>query len=547
MAIRNAHWYSRNEASAYPLDDIATATDHRQQRLPNNVLVDLNLRWPDTWGRYAFISSLTVTPTIVSLTIQTATTLDGETFAPLAVLAIEQPVEQGRQYKLDGQIPGVAGWVVFGRGVLEPYRGRFAEPRQGVLLARVARPYRALPVTGLRASDAGTALTGVVKLRAEAPLELVKESREIDGVVRDCAVLRLVEDAGTDGVIAVDVNGNPVTANETSVFRQFSGPCGGRPESGSCGDPQPIEFIDVVGPDCDGVVTLEFRGCADVHQIQGVCGVAIDCGLGLSEVCLPPKWPDSDGRLPSEYDAVVVPIPPDPDPDPVPDLSETIIESGSLPYADCFMDKQAQHFVTKNGLWNLQEDHTNIWLPCVGESLSDEATPENDAYAYCSNTTSGRCITVWDGFDFSTLGRTFQTDVKLMPGPLGAVHNAGAVINYRPHETQAGRFVYHYAEIDFDLQQVRLSRFNGSNMQVAVPVSVPGIFLNKWYRIFVTVTSTTGNTVTITVRFFSLEDGSVDVTIGPVGFNNFYPSDGLWGFGTDRSLARFSHIQLEMA
>ena len=546
MAVRNAHFYSRNEGCAYPLDDVATAVSDRDTFLPTSIITDLNLRWPEQWGRYAFVSSVTVTDAVVSVTIQVAETLSSTVFAPLAVVAVPQPVTLGRQYKLEGQVDGVGGWIVFGRGVGEAYRGRFSSPRQGVLLARTAHAYRTLPLGGLRSHDAGTALQGVVKLQAESPLEIVKESREIDGVVRDCAVIRLVEDAGLDGTIAVDASGNPVSINDISIFRQFSGPCGGRPESRSCGDPQPVEFIDVVGPDCEGVLTLEFRGCANVIQIQGVCGVALDCGLGLSQVCTAPFIPDSDGLLPSEYDPVVITPPTEPEVPPE-DLSETIIVSGSLPYGDCFRDGKAQLFSVKQGLWNLPVDSTNLWLPCPVGGMSESLSFSGDdvGHVYASNTAAGRSLTVWDGFDYSTLGRRFTTDVKLTAGPAGASHNAGVVLNYREHPSIAGRHVYHYAEIDYDLQQVRLARFNGSSMQVAAPVSALGIQLNKWYRITTEIVPATGNTVELTVRFQSLADATLDVTIGPVGFNNFYPSDGLFGFGTYRAISRFGFILLE--
>lgn len=547
--IRNSHFYARNESCAYPLDDLATAVDNAGLRLPNAIITDLNLRWPSSYGRYAFVSSVTVTPQLVSLTLQVATSLDAESFSPLAVVAVMQPLTQGRQYALDSQIPGCGGWIVFGHGVEEPYRGRFSTVRQGLLAARIAKPYRELPIGGLRSYDAGTSLHGLVRLRAAPPLEIVKESREIGGVVRDCAVIRLVDDAGADGVIQVDAAGNPVTANDTSIFKQFAGPCGGRPESRSCGDPQPIEFLDVVGPDCDGILTVEFRGCAEVYQIQDVCGIAVDCGLGLSSACLPPHIPDEDGRLPDEYEPVDITIPPV-DPDPTPDLSETIIASGALPYADCFKDGMAQLFVVKSGLWNLPPDLTNLWLPCpVGdyaESVSGLSDSGGVGYAYASNTAAGRSVAVWDGFDYSTLGRRFTTSVKLTAGPSGAAHNAGAVINYRPHATIDGRFVYHYVEIDYDAQQIRLSRFNGTAMQTAAPVDVTGILLEKWYEISVDVEPLSGNTVNITARIISLEDLSVDVTIGPVGFNNFYPSTGLFGFGTNRAISRFGYFELEM-
>ena len=258
MAVRNQHYYDRNESQAYPIDETADATDTAGVYLPPDILADLNLRYPAAYGAYPFVSAVTVTPTLVTIAIQAAESLDPPyAFTPLAVLTARQPAAEGRLLALTPLMPGVGGWAVLGGGVRDrAYSGRFAGPRHGLLARRAARAYRSLPVAGLKRLHAARALTGVVRLVGDAPLEVVAEDRDLPGVgTRRVVVFRLVEQDATDGFV------QPEAAVTTSVFQEFAGPCVGRPESRTCGDPQPVEFVNTVGPDCEGVLEVEFKGC----------------------------------------------------------------------------------------------------------------------------------------------------------------------------------------------------------------------------------------------------------------------------------------------
>lgn len=282
----NQNWYTRNEGIDYPIDETASLLDNNGQRLPSDLIADLKLKFPNTLDPYPFLASVTVTSTLVTITIETADALTGPTqFTPLAVASVRQPIVLGQHVPLQGQMPGVGGWVVFGRGAADriPYQSRFDSPLQSLLTARAGHRYCPLPVTGLRDIRTRTLLTGVVRWCAEAPLKISKESRDIDDIERDVIVLRLIQDA--------DLN--------PDVLHRFAGPCAGRPESKTCGDAQPIEFINSVGPDCNGQITLHFKNCV-VAQIEDPIGALLDVETGLSEACLLPHLPDENGVLPGE-------------------------------------------------------------------------------------------------------------------------------------------------------------------------------------------------------------------------------------------------------
>ena len=546
MPIRNAHWYSINEGISYPVDEIASCIDDAGKRLPSNIIVDLHLRWPQAYGQYAFLSSVTVTDALLSLTFQVADDLDTVTgCSPLAVITVPRTFGQSKQVALLPQLNGVGGWVVFGAGLGETYRGRFSTPRQSLLTARAAQSYRALPLTGLRAVDAAAALSGVVSLRAVAPLAITAETRTIEGVDRQCVVVQLVSGEAAGDYPIPEAATTLIGVKTPNIFEQFSGPCAGRPESTTCGDPQPIEFINAVGPDCDGQLTIEFQGCANVAQIQDVCGIVIDCGLGLVDACRPPQIPDSDGYLPSERDPVNIPTPDDPTPDPPPEaISESVVVIGGLPYMDCFASGVAPYFVVSSGLWSLESVVDDGWSFCpVSESLSAPTT-----YVYATGTIATRNISLWEGFDESTLGRTFATRFRMFPTPSGGKHNAGIVINYRPHATASGLFVYYLAEVDYDTQSLVLKRFNGTTFQTAITYSIAGVLLEKWYSLEVTTELANppyGSQVAITMRFRSVEDVTFDVTVGAVLVTNFMPSSGYFGLHANRALTYFNGIQLE--
>lgn len=551
MATRNAHWYDRNEGLAYPVDESASAADDAGLRLPSNILADLSLRWPVDLGRYAFLSSVTVTRLLVTVTVQAADGPDGGTFRPLAVLSVPRPAARGRMLALSGQATGVGGWVVFGSGVEDaPYSGRFSSPRQSLLAPRAARPYNPLPVRSLSALGAAAGLGGVVLLKAEPPLVLAREEREIEGVLRECVVVRLVDAAGADG-FPVPARGLQILGeSQASVFRQFAGPCAGRPESSTCGVPEPIEFVNAVPPDCDGVLTLEFRGHAHLAQIVSD-GVVVDTDLGLADACIPPEIPNSAGALPDEYDPANVSVPaPWPVGPPPPPLSESSMAVAGLPYVDCFEGGVAQDFGVEGGLWGPGEGDSPVPCPVGG----DPVIPQSQSLSapavwgsYATLTASARNVSLWNGPDVQALYRRVTTHLRLNAGPVGARHNAAVVLNYRPGGEAAGQWVYYLVEVDYDSQEFRVSRFNGVSLQTVVPVTVPGILLGKWYEIDASVVQPRPGVVQIGARLRSVSDpGLTDVAL-TVDVSNYQPSVGRFGLGSNRSLANFAFFRVSEA
>lgn len=524
MPTINEHWYSANNTRLYPLDDSATGLDDEGQPVPTDILVDAALRFPETYGKRAAVSTLTVTKNVVSVTI--VGVLDDNSFSPLAIFTLKQPVQQGKAYAIQSQVPGVGGWIVFGSGVKDnDYKGRFATPEQGLLLARTARPYRPLPVESVRAIDNQQALTGLVSLRASEPMEIVAEAVEIDDVLRQAIMFRLVDTAESTTSTAA------TNTQQVSVFSKFAGPCGGRPESYTCPDPTPIEFINSIYPDCNGRITLDFRGCARLTAIEDMHGAIIECQASLTDVCPEPFLPNSDGLLPSEYTAVDVPVPSTTTTTTTLPPDESASANDLLPYCECFDGSTSVDWVVEAGAFGFTAEDSPSEI---------DFCPAGADVSYASQSTSGYNLAIWDGSDVLNIDRVTTTDIKLTAGPAGAKHNGGVLLNYRPHLSIVGQFVWFAVVMDYDTQEIKFIRFNGVAPVTLVSVSVPGIALDNWYRIAVSVVPVSGTTQ-VSINIQGITNLAFVVSMGPFNVSTYSPSSGKNGVYSDRAQTSWSY------
>jgi len=551
MAIRNQSWYNLNSTRDYPLADAVTATSDGNQRLPQDIVVDLRVRWPDLLGKYAFLGSVAVTKGAVTATVLVSDDLGNSSASYTPIASISVPLTKldvNRQYALEPMYPAVFGYITFGSGVAEEWTGNFSAPTQSLLTSRSARPYASLPVSSLGRLYDATPLTGVVKLSAESPLEIVKATRIIGGISRECAVIRLRTDTTS------------ATLNTDNPFETYAGDCGKRPESLNCGDPKPIQTINAVAPDCDGVICLNFKGCAIVGKNTDDCSVVVDCGIGLSETCDPPMIPTLAGILPSERTPDMPPIPPDPEPEPTPDESfaDGPFTDITLPHCDGFLDETASGFSVVSGSFVFLEEnspdklctvpavpaHWDVLDSC-SESCStwDPGQPADNGYAYCTQGTfSGgqRNISIFTS-DEQTIYRKYETDLRILPGGSGMRHNGGIVLNYK---STSGGVTFYLLEIDWDDGEFRFSYFNGFTFNVLASHPVPALNLNTYYHLELTVVPTSSLTYLDVVA--KLESSSLNITMTALISGTSYGSDSEQsGFHANRSSTQFSYWRVE--
>lgn len=529
--IRNSHWYNMNQLRAYPVDESATVTDDEGTLLPSAILADLNLKFPRTAGKFAFISSVTVTERLATVTIQAADELDEDVgFIPLAVVTQTVPFQTGIPFTLEPQYPGVGGWVVFGEGLACPYRGRFSTAQQSVLAYRAAKPYSPLPVTSLSKLANNRKLSGVITLLGQSPVQVVAESRDILGEERDVIVVRLVQPPSGE-----------------NVFDLYSGPCASRPETGTCGDPEPVELLNTVAPNCDGNICIEFRGCGEISQLVSPCGVVIDCDLGLSDACTrQDRLPDADGRLPNEYDDLCFVAEAASEFSSISEsigseesISELPADSDDLcsyPHSDDFGDSMADDFTVINGEFIFVDEEV--------EESGESATASDVYYATQGDSSASlRNIAIWDCIG-TTTGKRVTVTGKMETGPVGSLHNMGVIINYRDHVTIPERVEYYLMDYDFNTATFRLLRFNGTIFQNLVSAVVSGVGIDEMIELEARIVDGPGEgQVSITIELTGI-DNPAAATLGPVVTNTYLPDDGKFGLHALRSHTKFKSFEV---
>ncbi len=232
--------YDDHELISFPLvgdDDYA---------IPEDVLVDLLVHAPGSYGDEAVISSISVTSMMVSLVVSIGGQPAAYVTAMIDNIVLHDPVD------LVAIRPGVSGFVVFGAGV-------------GRQRLRLDGTYRLMPECLIAYPDhlsqatvvaGGHSLHGLVALRAGAGLSI--EARTL--VIRredTSLVTTLAAVIGTD----VTVGADPI-------------PGCLRPAEGAC-VVAPIKSINGVVPDCAGnldLVIVNVRETPEQPGLQTVTG-----------------------------------------------------------------------------------------------------------------------------------------------------------------------------------------------------------------------------------------------------------------------------------
>ena len=569
MAIRNNHWYNLNEQHYYPLDDTASAISDAGDLLPSSMIADLRLRWPIDYGRYAFISAAALTPNLVTVLIEATDDLDNNPTSSVLIAGVTLPrvdLIAGRTYAMTAFKQGVGGFIVLGSVLDQLFSGRFSTPRQSLLTPRAARASRRPPVTSIGLENAATALTGLVNLVAIPPLQITKETRVIDEVSYDnVLVFRLAQEI--DDIIQVN--------NIESVFSQFAGPCGRRVGSKTCPDPQPVETVNGVEADCDGIFTIDFRGCAVVGRNVEDCAIIVDCALGLTESCTPPYLPNlMTGELPIETPPILIPPPLPPEPPINPDviLDDELVILLALPYCDTFDDftvmdgEVVPHgFVpVANSLFGfVSDDSPAEQFCCLGPPVAEithaygcqdvsisvdgdlvQAPEVASSYATSPPNAQARTNISLFTLDAQSLFRTFSTDVKIVQGQSGSEKNAGLLINYRLNATGSANYLV--ALLNLDTSTFGVYFFNGLNLVSLAHVVVSDVQVNHWYRIQFSAVPASTTSVGLTARLEGVTDPAISVTINTSLSANLWTEDAAnSGFYARRSKSYYSYWRID--
>jgi hypothetical protein len=297
MRVVTKDFLNENAYRNYPVDDAATMEPYSGPALErvSSLLVDLAMCIPKAAAACAFVSSISVTDRLVTVTIMGSAThpfmqgspavsLHSADYAALGAVVLAR-VQVLRDEGLPGTVvplipvePGVGGWVVFGPGILEPGSWHFADASASMLSDRCVTRLDRSGVLSIGRQGFDTALDGAVLLEGRQGLEIIQAG---------ASELRL------------QFSGDATTVRRN--LAQFVGACGGRPEAGSCGG-EPVRRINGVypaGPDSEIVVVLDrpfyatLAGAGDAQSLQ------VSSDIPLERFCAgrpkPPSGCESSG------------------------------------------------------------------------------------------------------------------------------------------------------------------------------------------------------------------------------------------------------------
>jgi hypothetical protein len=578
VSIRNNHWYNLNSLRNYPLDDTASCLSNSGERLPPALIEDLRIRWPGSYGKYAFLSAASVTPGLVTVLIEVSHTLDNNPNSSTLIAGITLPLRElvtGRTYALQTFEKGVGGFICFGAGAEGPaYKGLFSSPQQSLITPRAARYSRPAPIPGFRLLNSDNLVKDIVSLTAETPLTISKETRVIAGVEYDNVIVFRLEELPD----ALDAD------YLASVFNEFSGPCSPRVDSRSCGDPQPLETVNGITPDCDGVLTINFEGCATVGRNVEDCGVVVDCQYGLADTCEAAYLPAlSDGRLPSEVPPVIVPppVPPEPPVEPPVSISESAQTVLNLPYCDLFDSSSGVpdgfSLIGSSSFGYIGDESPSESFCCLGTDPSNfDCFGESVSLSQSCSDSIARtgCRTEWEyipppalvssygvitekGFsqrntaifvnDVQSLYRQYTVDLKIVQSTVGAKRNGGVLINYRINP-DTGLPNYYVAFLDVDAKVFGIYFFNGISLVQLSSTVIGDVRAGDWYRI--SFKSVPNETNWVQVIFTAVLAGITDPTISAtletnVSTSNWVEDAGNAGLYVDRSNTYYSFWRID--
>lgn len=296
MSIRNQNWYNLQATRRYPLDENSTGLDDANNFIHDDILVDCHIRFPNTYGKHVYVQGLTVSAGLVTVVFGVSTQDGATAGTPLAAVTVVKPVTPNLNYAITPLQPGVSGWVVFGHGTDENFAGRYTTVQQTLVSPRCARSYKSLPVPTIGKLGLAASLQGVVKILGELPVK-VRYDAAAGRAVRMLDGEKVVQHGDVKALV-VELDTNEIT-DKYNPLQLFLGPCGQRPESGTCPRP-PIESINGVAPDCDGNIEIVFDNFFGDRPFADCGGVDIISSNDLPVLCDAADEPQK--KRPKKYD-----------------------------------------------------------------------------------------------------------------------------------------------------------------------------------------------------------------------------------------------------
>jgi hypothetical protein len=539
----NNEWYNLNELRDYPFAAGVSATSDAGQQFPTGLIADIQLRWPSNYGNFAFISAIHTSSNLTTLIIDACTdpvsSANKQSIAGITLPS--QDIVTYRTVALQALVPGVGGFISFGHDTKLPFSATFSSYAQSGLSTKTARSNKDTNIKSLSLISAERTLSGDVRITVADPLTVKREIRTIDGVEYT-------------NVIVFSLSDPPGQLNRSgllsSALNTFVGPCGKRFEAKNCGDPQPIEFINSVSPDCNNEITIEFEGCVSLGTVSNTNTIFIDCGVPASNNCPPPYIADDNGVLPQPPVSIRPPVDPGdpepPDPGPCPPITaNTEITLLGLPHCVTFDNQSPSGFFHVVGTpFSFVEDDSPTEAVCHQgiDGIWDISQPYS--YGSFGRSTGNKNITIFTS-DVQTLYRKYRTDVKIRSGSSGSKFTAGLLINHHIF-TDCGPS-YYGCVINAEKKQIQIVYFNRGQTTVVAEATVGGIKTDEWYHLTLAARPIqNGSAVSMIGTVAAYHDDSVATSLSTsIPCRAWLPDSGKPGLLVDYAEALFSYYRIE--
>jgi hypothetical protein len=532
MSIRNQNWYNLQSTRSYPLDEGGTLVDAAGVFVRNDIIVDCYLRFPSAFGEQMYVQGITVSAGLVTVLLGVT---DGTT---VAVVSEPKPVTPYINYAVTGLVPGISGWIVFGPGIVENFSGRYTSVAQTAIQTRCARPYRALPIPTIGKLGITTSLDGVVNLTASTPVTAKYETITTAGATHRAIVLRLDNSQ-------ISTTYNPLT--------EFLGPCGQRPESGTC-PKTPIETINGITPDCAGNIDIEFAGFT-AKNFTTCGGLDVLTTIGLADVCAanePKKPQDFVDNCCNPNSPVFDGITEYCWPDPSTNIDLVVDQTTFKPNYNCLLlplcldfgsCDPSPYFEIRNGVFVSAKTDAPPLCAC-GDFSSIDETSLSKHYTYVTTGTGTKniavlrnCPTDW------AVGKTVTTQLKI--GTNGVERNGGLVLGYKQAPVNGVSVVtYFVVLIDVSRAKLRVLRYNNSKFIEETSTTVK-FTVKNWYTLDVATTYNTLNPSQLNLTFTVTETHTNTAVITgstPIAAADYV--DGFYGLFANRSYTFFNKFKV---
>lgn len=507
MPVRNQNWYNLQSTRRYPLDDKSTGVDDSGAFIRDDIVVDCHIKFPETLGKYAYIQGLSVTENLITVVFGAAENLNSTTITTIAAVSVTKPTAANVNHTIEPLQPGVSGWIAFGPGIETNFSGRYSTPLQTYIGLRNARAYRPLPIPTIGKVNLGTSLSGLVLFTGTPPVVASYVDETLiaveDRLPKYDPENQTTNHAPVRAIIftteAPTVVFNPLT--------EFLGPCGQRPESGTC-PKKPIERINGIAPDCvNGNINIVATGGLTVRPFEECGGADITTPLGLTEACY--QDPKSERKRKDEcpcdtndnnnienycwppFDKNKIGVCPDPG-----------APAPPVPICVSFSPCQGSLFEVITGSFSL--DQTDAPPVCCPDgSLMGSGFSEHGVYSAESMGATNIALLRGSASDWA-FGHQISAEVKPIGG--GVKQNAGVVVNYiRVTENGRCKTKYIAVLVDVAANELQVYRHNGTVLikENALPISTTS---THWYKISAVATPG-GSSTSITATLYNITTG----------------------------------------